>query len=68
MTKLGHDGRRYRLDGHRGSAGFRDLLKWQLSGKRARWPQRIENAVYPKPPNRVAEPASAPPGSAIRRC
>lgn len=49
-----HDGRRYRLEGHRGEAGFIDLLRWRFNGQRARWPQRVENLSFPPPPARVA--------------
>ena len=27
--------KRFRIEGHRGEAGFRELLKWQMSGNRA---------------------------------
>ncbi|WP_373502053.1 MBL fold metallo-hydrolase [Aestuariivirga sp.] len=53
MTRVLHDGRRFRIEGHRGEAGFRDLLKWQMSGKRAPWPSRVENRSHPPPPARV---------------
>lgn len=36
-----------------GNKGFSQLLKWQLSGERAKWPRWIENAVHPPPPERV---------------
>jgi L-ascorbate metabolism protein UlaG (beta-lactamase superfamily) len=48
MTRLRHS-----IPGHRGSASFADLMKWQFSGQRAKWPRRIENATYPAPPSRV---------------
>jgi L-ascorbate metabolism protein UlaG (beta-lactamase superfamily) len=54
MVRILHDGRRYRIEGHRGEAGFRDMLKWQMNGGRARWPARVENTPYPAPPSRVA--------------
>jgi L-ascorbate metabolism protein UlaG (beta-lactamase superfamily) len=53
MLRIVHDGGRYRIEGHRGEAGFRDLLKWQMSGKRARWPKRVANRFHPPPPLRV---------------
>jgi L-ascorbate metabolism protein UlaG (beta-lactamase superfamily) len=53
MVRIVHDGKRYRIEGHRGEAGFRDLLKWQTSGSRARWPAWIENPAQPPPPLRV---------------
>ena len=46
-------GRRFVIDGHRGEASFRDMMQWQLSGKRANWPSRIANAPQPPPPRRV---------------
>ena len=53
MKPASHDGRRFVIDGHRGEASFRDLMKWQLSGNRARWPRRIANAPQQSPPQRV---------------
>ena len=54
MAHVVHDGKRYVLEGHRGEAGFRDLLKWQMEGNRARWPRRVENRSFARPPQRVA--------------
>ena len=54
MVKVVHDGRRYILEGHRGEGSFRDLLKWQMNGQRARWPGRVENRDFGRPPERVA--------------
>lgn len=54
MVKIAHDGRRFILEGHRGEGSFRDLLKWQMNGARARWPKRVENRSFPRPPERVA--------------
>lgn len=54
MVEIVHDGRRYVLAGHRGEGSFRDLLKWQMEGKRARWPWRVRNRSFPPPPERVA--------------
>ncbi len=53
MAKVHFDGQRYRLEGHRGEAGFRDILKWQLNGQRAAWPRRVANSSHPAPPQRV---------------
>jgi len=53
MVRIVHDGRHYILEGHRGEGSFRDLLKWQMEGNRARWPRRVENRSYPPPPRRV---------------
>lgn len=47
------DGTRFFLKGHTSSASFRDLLKWQTSGGRARWPKRVVNGEFPRPPQRV---------------
>jgi L-ascorbate metabolism protein UlaG (beta-lactamase superfamily) len=48
-----HKGR-FVLPGHVATAKFADLLKWQLSGSRQKWPRRIENKNYEPPPARVA--------------
>lgn len=53
MVRVVHDGRRYVLAGHRGEGSFRDLVKWQMEGKRARWPSRVVNPGHPPPPQRV---------------
>ena len=53
MTRLFHDGRRFRLEGHRAEAGFMDIMRWRFNGERARWPQRVENRAFPPPPPRV---------------
>lgn len=53
MVDLVHDGKRYVLQGHRGEGSFRDLLKWQMDGRRARWPRHVENRNHPPPPQRV---------------
>ena len=47
------DGTRFFLTGHTSSARFRDLLKWQMNGRRSRWPKRVANGDYPRPPQRV---------------
>ena len=44
---------RFIVDGHRNEAGLADILKWQLSGSRQKWPRWIENKTYPPPPKRV---------------
>ncbi len=54
MVRAVHDGRRYRVDGHRGEAGLLDLLRWRLKGAPARWPDQVENRPFPPPPQRVA--------------
>jgi L-ascorbate metabolism protein UlaG (beta-lactamase superfamily) len=53
MVRVIHDGRRYQIAGHRGEASFRDILKWQLNGRRAKWPRWVQNRAYPPPPERV---------------
>lgn len=53
MTKLIQTGNRYDIEGHRGQASLRDLLRWQFGGSRARWPERAQNRSYPPPPERV---------------
>ena len=45
---------RFVLPGHMGEAKFRDLMKWQLSGNRQKWPLHIENQIHAPPPPRVA--------------
>jgi L-ascorbate metabolism protein UlaG (beta-lactamase superfamily) len=44
---------RFIVEGHRNVAGLADILKWQLSGKRQKWPRSIENRSHTAPPNRV---------------
>ena len=41
------------VDGHRGSASLRNLLKWQFGGGRVKWPTHVENQRYPAPPRKV---------------
>jgi L-ascorbate metabolism protein UlaG (beta-lactamase superfamily) len=53
MVSVVRDGRRYVLEGHRGEGSLGDLLKWQMEGKRARWPRRVENPSHAPPPQRV---------------
>ncbi|WP_161957136.1 MBL fold metallo-hydrolase [Aestuariivirga litoralis] len=53
MVRIVRQGGRYILEGHRGEGSFRDLLKWQMEGQRARWPRRVENRSFPPPPQRV---------------
>lgn len=50
--KLSRRAGRFLLDGHHAEASLADLMKWQLGGKRARWPQRVENGDQPPPPLR----------------
>lgn len=47
------DGKRFFGPVKSGNKGLGALLKWQLSGGRAKWPDWIENAAFPAPPARV---------------
>jgi L-ascorbate metabolism protein UlaG (beta-lactamase superfamily) len=53
MNYVKRDGR-FVLPGHVAHAKFSDILKWQLSGSRKKWPARIENQIHESPPARVA--------------
>lgn len=44
---------RFIVDGHSNAVGLVEILKWQLSGSRQKWPRRIENGTYAAPPKRV---------------
>jgi len=44
---------RFTLANQRRMATFREILKWQMSGSRQKWPKHIENKPYPPPPARV---------------
>jgi L-ascorbate metabolism protein UlaG (beta-lactamase superfamily) len=44
---------RFELPDQRSEASFREILKWQLSGSRAKWPKHVPNKAYPPPPRRV---------------
>jgi L-ascorbate metabolism protein UlaG (beta-lactamase superfamily) len=44
---------RFVLPGHMGEAKFSDLMKWQFSGNREKWPRRIEDKIHAPPPVRV---------------
>ena len=48
------DGRRFFNPGGEGPRGFRDLLRWRLSGERAEWPARFPSPFPPdRPPAKV---------------
>jgi L-ascorbate metabolism protein UlaG (beta-lactamase superfamily) len=47
------DGKRFFGPCASGNKGMGQLLKWQLSGQKAKWPRWIENARHPHPPERV---------------
>jgi L-ascorbate metabolism protein UlaG (beta-lactamase superfamily) len=51
------DGQRFFGPVKSGGKGLGTLLKWQLSGARAKWPDWIENKSFPPPPERVADSA-----------
>ncbi len=67
MVRVVHDGRRYRIEAHRGEAGFADILKWQMSSRRARWPKLVENTAHPPPPDAWRATTCLRHGSATRR-
>ena len=46
---------RFELPNHRGQASFKEIIKWQLSGSRAKWPHHVPNRNYPAPPERVED-------------
>ena len=52
MKPANFDGKRFWREGHAPNS-LRDMLKWQMSGKRQIWPRWIENRVFPPPPPRV---------------
>ncbi len=47
------DGKRFFAPKWSGRLGLGDVLKWQMSGQKAKWPSWIENAPQPRPPERV---------------
>ncbi len=47
------DGVRFRNPGGPEPRGFPDLLRWQLSGQRERWPDRDPSPYRDRPPRRV---------------
>ncbi len=44
---------RFIMSQQRGEASFGEVMKWQMSGARQKWPAHIENKTYPAPPIRV---------------
>ena len=44
---------RFELPAQRGEASFKEIMKWQLSGSRAKWPRHVPNKNYVAPPKRV---------------
>jgi L-ascorbate metabolism protein UlaG (beta-lactamase superfamily) len=53
VIKPGHDGARYFIPGQRGEASFADILKWQFTERRAKWPRRVANGSFAPPLSRV---------------
>ncbi len=50
------DGRRFFNPGGQAPSGFRDLLRWQMGGGRARWPRRVNSPhAAARPPERAAD-------------
>lgn len=47
------DGTRFFNPGHPEPRGFGDLLRWQLSGERTRWPDQVPSPLRDTPPARV---------------
>ncbi|MGI9465067.1 MAG: MBL fold metallo-hydrolase [Aestuariivirgaceae bacterium] len=47
------DGVRFFTPGHQVVNCTSDLLKWQFSGEKSRWPKRVENQTHQPPPERV---------------
>ena len=45
---------RYELPGQRSQATPKEILKWQMSGSRQKWPRMVPNKSYPPPQQRVA--------------
>ena len=44
---------RYELPRQRGQAKLGEILKWQTSGSRQKWPKHVANKSYPAPPKQV---------------
>ena len=44
---------RFILPDQRGQATPREILKWQMSGSRSKWPKHVPNRNYAPPPHRV---------------
>jgi L-ascorbate metabolism protein UlaG (beta-lactamase superfamily) len=45
--------KRFELPHQRAGASFKEIIKWQFSGSRAKWPKSVPNKAYPSPPARV---------------
>ncbi len=50
---LQYDGERYHLPAHKAVKSAGDLLKWQTSGNKQKWPEWIDNEAHPHPLQRV---------------
>ena len=46
---------RFELPAQRGEASFKEIMKWQMSGLRQKWPRHVPNRTYPAPPARVED-------------
>ncbi len=44
---------RYELPRQRGQAKLGEILKWQTSGSRQKWPKHVANKSYPAPPKQL---------------
>lgn len=53
MLRIAQKNGRFHIEGHRGEAGFFDVMKWQFTSRRSRWPAWIDGPPYPRPPQRV---------------
>ena len=45
---------RFEIPRQRAAAPLKDILKWQMSGSRAKWPLNVPNRNYAPPPHRVS--------------
>ena len=53
LIKYTHNKGRFELPQQRGGASFKEIIKWQLSGGRQKWPRHVPNRNYPAPPERL---------------
>ncbi len=44
---------RFELAGQRSEASLAEIIKWQRSGSKQKWPRSVANKIYAPPPNRV---------------
>ena len=45
----------FNLDGVNGLKSFRDVLKWKMTSKPAKWPEWVENSAEPKLPREIKQ-------------